>query len=59
MYGESNLETYITICKIDSNGNLLYGSGNSNRALYQSRGLGWGGRGEGGSKGRGCTYAYG
>ena len=59
MYGESNLETYITICKIDSNGNLLYGSGNSNRALYQSRGLGWGGRGEEGSKGRGCTYAYG
>ena len=47
MYGKSNRETYITICKIDSNGNLLYGSGNSNRALYQSRGLGWGGRGEG------------
>ena len=22
---------HITICKIDSNGNLLYGSGNSNR----------------------------
>ena len=30
MYGKSNLETYITICKIDSLGNLLYGSGNSN-----------------------------
>ena len=30
MYGESNMETYITICKI-ANGNLLYGSGNSNR----------------------------
>ena len=29
MYGESNMETYITICKI-ANGNLLYGSGNSN-----------------------------
>ena len=27
-----------------ANGNLLYGSGNSNRALYQPRGLGWGGR---------------
>ena len=27
MYGESNMETYITICKI-ANGNLLYGSGN-------------------------------
>ena len=31
MYGESNMETYITICKIDSQGNLLYLSGNSNR----------------------------
>ena len=31
MYGESNMETYITMCKIDSqNGNLLYASGNSN-----------------------------
>ena len=31
MYGKSNLETYLTICKIGSLGNLLYGSGNSNR----------------------------
>ena len=34
MYGGSNMETYITVCKIDSQwefGNLLYGSGNSNR----------------------------
>ena len=30
MYGESNMETCITICKIP-NGNLLSGSGNSNR----------------------------
>ena len=30
MYGESNMETYITVCKIDSR-NLLYGSQNSNR----------------------------
>ena len=30
MYGKSNMETYITVCKI-ANGNLLYGSGNSNR----------------------------
>ena len=28
-YMESNMETYITICKI-ANGNLLHGSGNSN-----------------------------
>ena len=30
-YDESNMETCITICKIDGNRNLLYGSGNSNR----------------------------
>ena len=27
-------------------------------ALYQSRGVGWRGRWEGGSKGRGYTYTY-
>ena len=26
MYGKGNMETYITICKIDSQWNLLYGS---------------------------------
>ena len=34
MYGKSNMETYISMCKIDRHqefGNLLYGSGNSNR----------------------------
>ena len=31
MYAKTNMETYITICKIDSQWNLLYGSGNSNR----------------------------
>ena len=30
MYGKSNMETYLTICKI-ANKNLLYGSENSNR----------------------------
>ena len=30
MYGKSNMETYLTICKI-ANENLLYGSENSNR----------------------------
>ena len=30
MHGKSNMETHITICKI-ANGNLLYGSGNSNK----------------------------
>ena len=32
MYGKSNTETYITICK-NSNRNLLYGSGHSNRGF--------------------------
>ena len=31
MYGKSNMEAYIVICKVDSSGNLLYVSGNSNR----------------------------
>ena len=31
MYGESNRETYITIIKLITKGNLLYVSGNSNR----------------------------
>ena len=31
MYGESNMETYITICKKIANKNFLYGSGNSNK----------------------------
>ena len=30
MYGKSNMKTYITVCKI-VNGNLLYGSGHSNK----------------------------
>ena len=59
MYGESKMETYIIICKIDSHGNLLYVSGNSNGALYQPRGVRQGGRWEEGSKGRGYMYTYG
>ena len=41
-----------------ANGNLLYGSGNSNTAMYQPRGVGWRGKWEGGSKGRGYIYIY-
>ena len=41
------------------NGNLLYGSGNSNRALYQPRQVGWGEKWEGGTKERGYMYTYG
>ena len=39
MYGKSNMETYVTICKI-ANENLLFGSGNLNRgsvSTYRGR----------------------
>ena len=31
MYIESNMEAYVTICKVESQWELLYDSGNSNR----------------------------
>ena len=55
MYGKSNVETYITICKI-ANGNVLYGSGNSNRMTLRDvmeREVG------GRFKGRRHVYTYG
>ena len=45
IFGKSNKETYITICKT-ANGNLLWGSGNSNRGLCINR-EGWDGEGDG------------
>ena len=42
MYGKSNMETYTTICKIDSQQGLLCGSGNSNRGSVSIQ---WGGMG--------------
>ena len=47
MYGERIMETYITICKIDSQWEFTV-------CLDL-----WGGRWEGGSKGRGYMYTYG
>ena len=51
MYGKSNMETYITICKIDSQWVAICMSWVScmaqetqTRALHQSGGLGWGRR---------------
>ena len=32
---------------------------NQTWSIYQTRGVGWGGGWEGGSKGRGCMYTYG
>ena len=45
MYGKSNMETYITICKTDSQGNLLYGSGKSKELCINLEG--WGQEGDG------------
>ena len=47
MYGKSNMEAYITICKIASQWEFAVWL----RKLKQPRGLRWGGRWEGGSKG--------
>ena len=44
MYGESNMGTYIIICKI-ANGTLQYISGNSNRGSINPEG--WDGEGDG------------
>ena len=53
MYGESNMETYITICKIGSQGEFsVWLRKLKQAALCQSRGVGRGRRWEGGSKGR-------
>ena len=39
MYGKSNMETFITMCKIDSQWKFpeLYGSGNSNRGSVSTQ----------------------
>ena len=60
MYGKSNMETYITICKIDNQREFCCKAQETQtEALYQPSGLGWGRRWEGGSKGRGYMYTYG
>ena len=41
MYGKSNMESFITICKI-AKGNLLYRLGNSNRGSVPTLGGGMG-----------------
>ena len=60
MYGKSNMDTYITICKIDSPGEFAVCLRKlKTGALCQPRRVGWAGRWEGGSKGRGYVYTYG
>ena len=60
MYGESNMETYITIYKIDSQWEFAVWLRKLKQGLCIN--LEWwdgGGRWEGGSKGRGYMYTYG
>ena len=59
MYGKRNVETYITICKIDSQQKFAVWFRNQRGALYQPRMVGWGGRQEGRSRGRRYMYTYG
>ena len=40
MFGKSNMETYITMCKIDSQ--REFAQGTQIGTLYQPRGVGWG-----------------
>ena len=57
MYGESSMETYITICKIDSQWEFSVCLRNLKQGLcVKLEGLGWGGRWERDSKGR--IYMY-
>ena len=59
MYGKSNMDTYITICKIIANRNLLYGSRNSNRGSVSIKRGGMGREMGGRFKRAGYMYTYG
>ena len=59
MYGESNMETYITICKIDSQREFAVWLRKLKQGLCINLEGRMGGRWERGSKGRGYMYTYG
>ena len=59
MYGKSNMETHITIHKIDRQQEFAVCLRKQKGALQQSRGERWGRKLEGGSKVRGYIYTYG
>ena len=60
MYGKSNMEAYITMCNIDSQQEFAVWLRRLKQGFcYQPRGVGWRGRWEGDSKGRGYMYTYG
>ena len=56
MYVVSNMETYITLCKINSQWEFAAWLQKLKQGLCINIGVGWGGKWEGGSKGRGYTY---
>ena len=58
MYGKSNMETYITVCKIDSQREFAIWLRKLKRALYPHRGLLQMGRQTGGSFERKGIYVY-
>ena len=59
-YMKSNMETYITICKIDSQWEFAVWLSKLKQGLcINIEGWDGGGRWEGGSKGRGYMYTYG
>ena len=57
MYGKSNMETYITICKIESQWEFSIWLRKLKQGLCINLVGGWGGRWEGGSKGS-RIYVY-
>ena len=59
MYGESNMETYITTCEIGSQWEFAECLRKLKQGLCTNLGVGWAGRWEGGSTGRGYMYTYG
>ena len=59
VYGKSNMQTYITICKIDRQQEFAVWAQETHRGFVSAQRGGMGGRLEGGSKGRGYMYTYG
>ena len=56
MYGKSNMETYITLCKVDSKWEFAVWLGKLKQGFcINLEVVGW----EGGSKGMGYIYTYG
>ena len=58
--GESSMKTYFAYLKQIASGNLLNEQGvSANLVLSDNRGVEWGGRWEGDSRGKGHMYTYG